>query len=128
MAKRVTTTIVDDMEDSEVRADETVEFGLDGDNFEIDLTARNAAKLRGQLGIYVARARKAEKQRRRRATRTTHEPKDRQHQDTAIRAWARSQAIPVADRGRIPDDVRKRFLEAHAGPLPITVPQLQEAE
>ena len=52
MAKRVTVTLVDDF-DGEGAADETVEFGLDGVSYEIDLSARNAAKLRGDLKQWV---------------------------------------------------------------------------
>ncbi|WP_252920646.1 Lsr2 dimerization domain-containing protein, partial [Mycolicibacterium smegmatis] len=37
MAKKVTVTLVDDF-DGEATADETVEFGLDGVTYEIDLS------------------------------------------------------------------------------------------
>ena len=43
MAKKVTVTLVDDF-DGEGAADETVEFGLDGVTYEIDLSAKNATK------------------------------------------------------------------------------------
>ena len=45
MAKKVTVTLVDDF-DGEGAADETVEFGLDGVTYEIDLSNKNAGKLR----------------------------------------------------------------------------------
>ena len=48
MAKKVTVTLIDDS-DGEGAADETVEFGLDGVNYEIDLSSKNAAKLRAEL-------------------------------------------------------------------------------
>jgi hypothetical protein len=48
MAKKVTVTLVDDF-DGEGAADETVEFGLDGVTYEIDLSAKNATKLRNDL-------------------------------------------------------------------------------
>ena len=48
MAKKVTVTLVDDF-DGEGPADETVEFSIDGVSFEIDLSARNAQKLRDEL-------------------------------------------------------------------------------
>ena len=41
MAKKVTVTLVDDF-DGEGAADETVEFGLDGVTYEIDLSGKNA--------------------------------------------------------------------------------------
>lgn len=48
MAKKVTVTLVDDFDGSGA-ADETVEFGLDGVTYEIDLSTKNATKLRGDL-------------------------------------------------------------------------------
>jgi hypothetical protein len=52
MAKKVTVTLVDDF-DGEGAADETVEFGLDGVSYEIDLSSKNAAKLRNELKQWV---------------------------------------------------------------------------
>ena len=49
--------LVDDL-DGEV-ADETVEFGVDGKNYEIDLSTANAKKLRDALAEFVASARRA---------------------------------------------------------------------
>ena len=48
MAKKVTVTLVDDF-DGDGAADETVEFSLDGVSYEIDLSAKNAQKLRDEL-------------------------------------------------------------------------------
>ena len=53
MAKKVTVTLVDDF-DGEGAADETVEFGLDGVTYEIDLSTKNATKLRNDLKQWVA--------------------------------------------------------------------------
>src|SRR3981081_3199509 len=52
MAKKVHVTLVDDF-DGEGAADETVEFGLDGVSYEIDLSTKNAAKLRHDLKQWV---------------------------------------------------------------------------
>ena len=52
MAKKVTVTLVDDF-DGEGAADETVEFGLDGVSYEIDLSSKNATKLRHDLKQWV---------------------------------------------------------------------------
>ena len=49
MAKKVTVTLIDDV-DQESAADETVEFGIDGVTYEIDLSDDNAANLRA-VGI-----------------------------------------------------------------------------
>lgn len=57
MAQKVFVSLVDDIDGSE--ADETVEFGLDGVNYEIDLSAENAEELRDALAQYVEHARRA---------------------------------------------------------------------
>ena len=57
MAKKVTVTLVDDF-DGEGAADETVEFGLDGVSYEIDLSSKNAKKLRDDLKIWVEKGRR----------------------------------------------------------------------
>lgn len=51
MAKETITRLIDDLDKSD--ADETVRFGLDGVEYEIDLSAKNAAKLRQLLEPYV---------------------------------------------------------------------------
>ena len=49
--------LVDDL-DGEA-ADETVEFGIDGKNYEIDLSKENAGRLRDALADFVSAARRA---------------------------------------------------------------------
>ncbi len=51
MAKETITRLIDDLDGGE--ADETVKFGLDGVQYEIDLSKDNAAKLREALQPYV---------------------------------------------------------------------------
>lgn len=48
MAKKVTVTLIDDY-DGKSKADETVQFSIDGVAYEIDLSTLNAGKLRGAL-------------------------------------------------------------------------------
>ena len=54
MAKQIVTLLTDDIDGSE--ADRTVEFGLDGVNYTIDLSEKNAGKLRKALDPYLAAA------------------------------------------------------------------------
>lgn len=58
MAKRIETILVDDLDGSTV-AVETVRFGIDGTDYEIDLNSRHAAALRSALNVYVGAARRA---------------------------------------------------------------------
>ena len=106
--------LIDDL-DGEA-ADETVEFGLDGKAFEIDLSKGNAGRLRDALAEFVAAARKAGGGRRRSstaaATATATPPRrpsiDRE-QNQAIRDWARKRGMKVSDRGRIPAEVLEAY-------------------
>lgn len=57
MAKRTQITLIDDV-DGEL-ADETVQFGLDGVSYEIDLSQANADVLRGSAATWIRHARTA---------------------------------------------------------------------
>jgi hypothetical protein len=56
VAVRQVTRLVDDLDGSV--AAETVRFGIDGDSYELDLSAANAADLRGLLRRYAAAGRR----------------------------------------------------------------------
>ncbi|MGB6161397.1 MAG: Lsr2 family protein [Pseudonocardiaceae bacterium] len=107
MAQKVTVTLVDDLDGG--TAEETVEFGIDGVSYEIDLSSGNAGKLRGSLADYVSNARKAGGRRKvagpvRRVSVAGRASVDRE-QNAAIREWARKNGYNVSDRGRIPAEV-----------------------
>lgn len=104
MAQKVVVSLVDDLDGG--KAHETVEFGLDGRSYEIDLSATNAAKLRKIVAGYSAAARRPSgRTRARGAANTAPRPViDREH-NQAIRKWARDQGLNVSERGRIPSEV-----------------------
>jgi hypothetical protein len=97
--KRTLIQLIDDLDGG--RADETLRLGLDGKLFELDLSRRNAEKLRTLLQPYVSSARRVG--RRSQAT-STH-----RYDTTAVRKWAESNGIDIAKRGRIPRDVLAQF-------------------
>ena len=110
MAKTTIVRLTDDLDGG--KADKTVSFGLDGVNYEIDLSEENAAALEEAFAKYVGAARRVSGRAaagRGRTTRTTvsSDPK-------AIRAWAAGNGIAVNPRGRIPADVVKQFEAANA--------------
>lgn len=110
MAKKVTVTLVDDF-DGEGTADETVEFGIDGVSYEIDLSSKNATKLRNDLKQWVEAGRRVGGRRRGRAAAGPTKGRgviDRE-QSAAIREWARRNGHNVSTRGRIPADVIDAF-------------------
>jgi hypothetical protein len=103
MAQKVTVSLVDDLSGSQ--ADETVSFGLDGKTYEIDLSSKNADKLRGALADYVAAARRPGGGRKAAAASAARRPAVDREQNQAIREWARGKGMKVNDRGRIPTEV-----------------------
>ncbi|PRX50507.1 Lsr2 protein [Prauserella shujinwangii] len=111
MAQKVLVSLIDDLDGSE--ADETVEFGLDGVSYQIDLSAENAEELRDALAQYIEHARRAGGRKRSSARGNAKAPArsaavDRE-QNQAIRAWARKNGYEVSDRGRIPSEVVEAY-------------------
>jgi hypothetical protein len=111
VAQKVTVSLIDDLDGAQ--ADETVEFGLDGKSYEIDLSSGNADKLRDALAAYVAAARRPGGRRRsgggNAAAATARRPSVDREQNQAIRDWARKRGMKVSDRGRIPADVLEAY-------------------
>jgi hypothetical protein len=107
MARKVQYLLVDDLDGG--GAEETVNFGLDGVSYEIDLSSKNAKDLRGALETYVASARKVGGRRGRGRGRSSGRGQD----TAAIREWARAQGLKVSDRGRIPADIIAKYEESN---------------
>jgi hypothetical protein len=109
MAQKHIVQLIDDLDGSE--AAETVSFAVDGNSYEIDLSADNAAKLRDALAVYVAHGRRGSSRsngrpsgsRRSRGARTDRE------QTQAIREWARQHGHRVGEKGRIPANVLEAY-------------------
>ncbi|QCX75723.1 Nucleoid-associated protein Lsr2 [Streptomyces sp. YIM 121038] len=109
MAQRVEIKLIDDLDGK--TADETVTFGLDGRQYEIDLSTKNADKLRGLLEQYVTSGRKTGSSR---GTKTAAGKGKGGNQDTAaIRTWAKENGFEVNDRGRVPANIREAYEKAN---------------
>ena len=98
-------TGVDDTDGTELTdgEGETVTFTLGGHNYEIDLSLKNADKLRGEFQDYIAAGRTmtgSRVQSKSTAKTSTSDAKN-------ARAWAKENNIEVPERGRIAD-VRER--------------------
>jgi hypothetical protein len=123
MATMTTVSLVDDLDGS--AAAETVAFSLDGANYEIDLTDKNAKKLRDALAGYVANARRVDGGRRvssprggakakpAKAAKATARTAPDREQTAAIREWARAAGWEVSERGRLSAAVLDAFEAAH---------------
>jgi hypothetical protein len=106
MAQRVQIILEDDYDGG--TAEETVSFALDGAEYEIDLSSKNAAGLRDALGPWLAHARKTGG-RRKRSTKPSG-----LSSTSDIRAWAQANGLDVSSRGRVSADVREAYEKAHA--------------
>lgn len=118
MAEKIIRLLTDDMETEEVEADAgTVEFGLDGDSYEIDLSKRNAAELRGELKRWIANARLVKGRAKAAPKTATGTLADyNSDQRVAIRHWARTNGYPdLSDKGKVPQEVVEKFELAHQG-------------
>jgi len=107
MAQKVQILLVDDLDGGE--AEETVRFGLDGVDYEIDLSAKNAGALRDSLAKYVAEARRVGVRRR-----TGRKTAGGGSTDAStIREWAKANGWQVSDRGRVSAEIREAYAAAH---------------
>ena len=97
MAQKVQTVLVDDLTGEP--AAETVQFGVDGRHYELDLTKDNAKQLRAELKAYVRSARPVA-------------PPTPGQEAARIRAWAKENGYDVAPRGRIHRDVIEAYRQA----------------
>ncbi|PFG44925.1 Lsr2 protein [Georgenia soli] len=107
MAQKKHVVLVDDIDGSP--ASETVLFGLDGVEYEIDLNEAHAGALRESFTEWIGHARKLAG-RRKTGRRTGASAAAASASDTAkVREWARQNGYTVSDRGRIPTSVREAY-------------------
>lgn len=136
MATRTLVTLVDDLDGS--TADQSVSFGLDRVEYEIDLTSEHAESLRAALAPYTAAARRTGGRRAaRQATATRTGSADgaasagrSRSTNAQIRTWAGEHGVTLAERGRIPGRVIEAFeagdpslLPTESAGEPATVPE-----
>jgi hypothetical protein len=124
VAQRVEIQYIDDLDGTE--AAETLRFAIDGVEYEIDVSDKNAQILRDAMSPFVDAARRVRGRTiaRRRPGGGVHKaalqvvaeratPQDVAASNATIRAWAASHPEldlpPVAPRGRIPQSVVEAF-------------------
>jgi hypothetical protein len=118
VAKKIVHLLIDDLDGSE--AAETVRFGIDGFLYEIDLTTKNATKLREAVAPFQSAGQRLGKaDRAARQQPTGHGPGHGEYRRTQllpsgetqkqinakIREWAAEYGITVSDRGRIKQEI-----------------------
>ena len=111
MAQKVLVEILDDIDGT--TAAQTVQFGLDGVTYEIDLSDGNATALRDELARYIAAGRRIGGRKVRVATgqSTTTSTTDRER-NQQIRAWANANGYEVSERGRLSSEVIAAYEQA----------------
>jgi len=113
MAQQVLVQLVDDLDGTSSDDISTVHFGLDGVEYEIDLSGSNAEQLRKALADFVGSARRTGGRLRRAA------PSDKSAgagDARLVREWALENGYELAGRGRIPSHVVDAYKEATTSP------------
>jgi hypothetical protein len=124
MAQKV--VLIDDIDGTE--GVETIRYTVDGQEYEIDLSEKNADKFRTILAPFIEKSRTVAAspppfvpatpttRRTRRSTAATGRTDIAQ-----IRAWAESKGIEVAPRGRIKQEIYDQYdAERNSGGKPFT--------
>jgi len=129
MAQNVTVVLIDDIDQSQ--AAETVHFGVDGTDYEIDLSAKHASELRSTVGRYIKAARRAQSAPARARQKLPSRPRTQmdREQSRRIRSWAMERGLLASPRGRIPQHVADEYEAAmRVASVPFRSPGTAEPE
>lgn len=117
MAQKVLVQFVDDLDGSSSDGVTTVQFGLDGVSYEIDLNASNAEQLRKSLADYVDAGRRTGG--RLKAGSRPGGTAARSGEAGRVREWALENGYELSGRGRIPSHVVEAYQEAQRPAKPV---------
>ncbi|MCP3801997.1 Lsr2 family protein [Allokutzneria sp. A3M-2-11 16] len=119
MAQRMIVQLIDDLDGVEAPSIACVEFGLDGQTYEIDLNKANANRLRTVLAPFVEAARPVDRLNEHGACLWDDGGSERGREVfQAIRTWARMNGHEIADGGPLPHAVLHAYKVAKS--LPAT--------
>jgi len=115
---RKTQIVLEDDLNGEVLEDgagETVNFSLDGQSYEIDLSNENATKLRDDFAQYVGHGRKVGSNGSAgRPSGNRSRPSSGDKRDLGpVREWGRQNGYDVSERGRVKASVIEAYDAAH---------------
>lgn len=111
MAQQTIVQLIDDVDGGQ--AEETIDFSLDGVEYRIDLSGKNAKKLRAAIEPFREKARRAGGRKQRKGSGTATVKAHDKAEAQRIRDWARAEGHQISDRGRIPQSLVIQFQEAH---------------
>ena len=109
MAQKVKIILVDDLDAGS--ADETVRFGMDGAQYEIDLSTDNAKNFRAAMKPYLDAGRKVGGGR---TGRPRNAGSTRNNEAAQIREWARNNGYSVSERGRVNSEIIEAYRAAQS--------------
>ena len=107
MAQVTKIRLVDDLDGG--NADESVDFTVDNNRYQMDLSEQNAARLREVLAPFIAAARRAGGSTTTRRSTIAARPTGTGAETAAIREWANTNGFSVSTRGRIAASVREAY-------------------
>jgi hypothetical protein len=121
MAKQIFVQLVDDLDDKEIPdgTGENITFSVNGNEYEIDLSDKNAKEFHRKLDYYIGYSTKVGGRKARKSTKAgattslSGAPKRDAAQTRAIREWALTNGYEISARGRIPAAVEEAFDAAH---------------
>lgn len=117
MRKEITDVqLVDDIDGSPATA--TIEFGVGGKNYIIDLSEANAAAFNAALAPYIEHARRARRgpANKRKPRSSSEAARAKRQKNAQIRAWALENGVTVSKRGQLGQDTIAAYEAAHAAP------------
>lgn len=111
MAKKTIVQLIDDLDNSEVAdGGQTIRFGLQREQYEIDLSGQNAQRLHDALAPFIAAGRRVNG---RADGDTVTAVKAGQAGAQEIRQWARDHGMKVSERGRVSKEVQEAYRNAN---------------
>lgn len=115
MARRTVVTYYSDLSGVEIGQEGVgVQFGLDGDSFEIDLSADEHAALQEALAPFVAVARVSRPAPAKSGSTSSQERVATEPDSRTLRLWAHENGFDVPARGRVSELVREAYKAANA--------------
>jgi Lsr2 len=111
MAQKTTVSLEDDLDGG--TAAETISFSLSGTSYEIDLSKRNATKLRKAFEPFILAGRKTSSARARTRPRSATPTRRDAAQTKAIKDWGRKNGFKIAARGRLSQALLDAYEAGH---------------
>jgi len=110
MAQKTIVQLVDDLDNRELNGDgQTVTFGFQKTEYEIDLSQQNVQRLHDALAPFIAAGRRVGS----RSNGIAAPAKADHAQLQAMRHWAKENGMKVSDRGRVSREVQEAYYAAH---------------